>query len=1091
MKSSILFFVVFFTFFFCTKSFAQYGRIYDVAGGGAHTGYGTDGYGDGCRADSATINYGDGIALDKFHNVYFIDQGHYIIRKVNASTGIITAICGNDTAGYSGDGGLATNAKIGSAATGLYIDTAGNIYFSDANNYRIRMIDAVTRHIQTIAGTGTSGYSGDNGLAISATISNPQGIYIDKVGNIFFADRENNIVRKIVKSTGVITAFAGTPNSRGYSGDGSIATSAKLNSPSDVAGDKFGNIYIVDNGNNKIRKVDTTGTISTISGIDSVSVTTPGFFVTGYNGDGGPAVQASLHIPSSICVDTFGNIYFNEQGNKIIRKVDIVSGLITTVAGTTTNPTGAGSLWNTGIASDSFLLADNVIRMDNTGVIYYASNYQILKIVSPTSAIATMYVSDSLETATCTIPTTIAWGIHGTVNGTPTSSDSMRITIDYQEFFVPNAKRNYVLPYKTGSVYSFGDTFNRLASYTYKVPGIYRPTITIHTLGGFADMTSLPTLTVGSTCSSSITNISFDSVGSRIITAPCVAPATVRFSIRGKVSGIVSSTDSIYVVYKYNDADTIYETHVVPIYLSGTNYYFIDSIKHNYTPGSFSPSVLAVLSSGQLATVSSLPGIFISACSTGSITIGIMDTATTNISGSVATCTIPYCDQYSITGDVSGLATVNDSVTVHFNFQDGVDSIFKIPITTDGQGDFFYNKNFSNYIFTHKFSTNGIFTPLDTVYAGTYRVTAKAKTLNVGTDPAMDMHVAGWNRDMVAGDTGFITIWAGSYAGNVCDTLQYTTTLTLDAGLTYAGMQDGPVPTTISGPILTWVSNNNTPPLRFYADVKVAISSSLTLFDSICNTLQVRPNTFVDSDTTNNTYNWCQRLQASKDTFEKYVSPRGSGPTGIIAKGTPLNYLISFRNNTSSTIDTVIVADLISTALDPTTLQILGSSAPVTYFYNYAYAGIFTFNNINLRSSIDSPDKSAGYVAFSIMPMSGLSPGTEIINKAVAFFHNPKGTYTNTTLNTIIGSAGLGFVNEIVSANGIVIYPNPAKKSLQLTISNWQQGENNSYTITDITGRRLLHGTVNASTQQIDISKLQGGMYFIQVNGYVQKFVKE
>ena len=176
---------------------------------------------------------------------------------------IITTIAGNDTVGFSGDGGPATNAKM-YLPTGITMDVYGNIYFADYGNYRIRKISPAGI-ITTIGGNGSIGYSGDGGPATDATFSSAlYGIAVDASGNVYIADRDNNVIREIF-TTGIIKTIAGT-GSIGFSGDGGPATAAAFWGPEGVTLDHFGNIYISDASNNRIRKINSSGIVSTIAG---------------------------------------------------------------------------------------------------------------------------------------------------------------------------------------------------------------------------------------------------------------------------------------------------------------------------------------------------------------------------------------------------------------------------------------------------------------------------------------------------------------------------------------------------------------------------------------------------------------------------------------------------------------------------------------------------------------------------------------------------------------------------------------------------------------------------------------------------------
>ena len=203
------------------------------------------------------------------------------------------------------------------------VDSAGNVYIADGWNRRIRKVDAATRTIITIAGTGDRGYGGDGGPATQARLS-PSGVTVDGAGNIYIADGGNNRIRKVDAATGTISTIAGT-GEWGDSGDGGPATEARLAFPNDVAVGTTGDVYVSDNSNNRIRKIDVaTGTISTIAGTGE----------QGHSGDGGPATEAGLYSPGGVAVDGSGNVYIADSVNNRIRKIDAAMATISTIAGT-------------------------------------------------------------------------------------------------------------------------------------------------------------------------------------------------------------------------------------------------------------------------------------------------------------------------------------------------------------------------------------------------------------------------------------------------------------------------------------------------------------------------------------------------------------------------------------------------------------------------------------------------------------------------------------------------------------------------------------------------------------------------------------
>ena len=358
MKQLIL---IFFISCACHKMQAQENIIITIAG------IGTAGFsGDGGQATNATLNAPDRLYLDMFENLYIADAFNNKIRKLELISGVISTICGNDTAAFSGDGGSASSSQL-YVPQGVITDSNGNVYIVDAGNNRIRFINILTNIISTIVGSGPSGVGvvgdiGDSGAATNAQISNPSGICIDKKNNLYISDYGNNKIRKVDALTGIISTFAGIGThgymggNVGYSGDGGQATAAVFSGPIQVFADKSDNIFICDQYNHGIRKVDAiTGIITTIAGIGTA----------GYTGDGGLAIHAQLNQPGGIFVDDRENMFIAEYGDGGIRKIDGATGIISTVAGTGTR----GYSGDGGPATAAELKCSDVV-VDKNGIIY-------------------------------------------------------------------------------------------------------------------------------------------------------------------------------------------------------------------------------------------------------------------------------------------------------------------------------------------------------------------------------------------------------------------------------------------------------------------------------------------------------------------------------------------------------------------------------------------------------------------------------------------------------------------------------------------------------------------------------------------------
>jgi uncharacterized protein (TIGR03437 family) len=340
--------------------------------------------GDGGPAAQATINTAVYVATDSFGNLYVADQNNNRVRKVD-SKGIITTIAGNGAPGFTGDGGPATQASLNSPA-GLCLDAANNLYIADVGNYRIRKVDS-SGNITTVAGNGIESYSGDGGPATQASMYIPIRCVIDAAGNLYVADQSGQRIR-MINTAGIISTFAGTganagPHSLGsYSGDGGQATAANLNNPTAITVDPVGNIIFSDQYNQRIRKVDKNGIITTIAGNGNAA----------YSGDGGPATSASLNYPCGVVADQNGDIYVVDDVNNRVRKIS--NGTITTVAGNGV----AGYGGDGGPATAAELNIPTGIAVDAQGNIYIAdvTNQRVRKVAGAAAVVAPQLTAASV-----------------------------------------------------------------------------------------------------------------------------------------------------------------------------------------------------------------------------------------------------------------------------------------------------------------------------------------------------------------------------------------------------------------------------------------------------------------------------------------------------------------------------------------------------------------------------------------------------------------------------------------------------------------------------------------------------------------------
>jgi sugar lactone lactonase YvrE len=262
--------------------------------------------------------------VDATNNVFIADSGNHVIREVNATTLNISTVAGTGgVSGFAGDGAAATSAKLNNP-NGVYVDSANDIFIADSGNQVIREVVGTT--INTIAGTPTvAGFSGNGGLATSAVLHNPLSVSLDSSGNIYIADHDNNEIREIVKATGNIQNFAGSPTGvAGATGDGGAAASALLHGTSAVFVDAANNVFLAETGNSEIIEVKSVnGKIQRIAGIG----------IPGFSGDGGPATSAALSSPLGVFVDATGNVVISDTANHFVRQVVAASGNIHEIAG--------------------------------------------------------------------------------------------------------------------------------------------------------------------------------------------------------------------------------------------------------------------------------------------------------------------------------------------------------------------------------------------------------------------------------------------------------------------------------------------------------------------------------------------------------------------------------------------------------------------------------------------------------------------------------------------------------------------------------------------------------------------------------------
>jgi len=353
--------------------------------------------GDGGAATSAQLCTPGGLAVDSSGNLYIADDNNDRIREVNTS-GTISTVAGDGTAGFSGDDGSATSAELNSPSA-VFVDSHGNIYIADTGNYEIREVTSGTIH--TVAGENSlgAGFGGDLGPATSAQLNDPSGVAVDSSGNIYLSDPNNNEVRVVCQTqtpiactttafgsvtwaAGDINTFAGDEvTGAGYTGDDGPATGALLNNPEGLTMDSAGNLYIADTDNNVIRKVAPSGVVNgkTINGLIT-TIAGNDLGIGGYSGDGGPAIEAQLNGPKGVAVDSDGNLYIADTYNGVIRMVE-PNGIITTIAGN--QSMGPGYSGDGGAATSAQLYFPSGVAVYNGKVYISDTENNVIRLLTP------------------------------------------------------------------------------------------------------------------------------------------------------------------------------------------------------------------------------------------------------------------------------------------------------------------------------------------------------------------------------------------------------------------------------------------------------------------------------------------------------------------------------------------------------------------------------------------------------------------------------------------------------------------------------------------------------------------------------------
>jgi hypothetical protein len=350
----------------CAPAFGQQYTISTIAGNGVA---------------GAFLSNPTSVAVDSAGDVYIADWSGFI-RKLWVRNGATTIVAGTGILGYGGDGGQAINATIGKAIS-IALDPAGNIFIADGANNRIRRVDISTGIITTVAGTGAAADSGDGGLAVHAGVSQPTGIAVDGVGNLYFSSSWSR-VRKLTATTGIIETVAGQLVTS-FGGDNGPALNALFWDPIPSVVTRSGDIYITDFENSRVRIVTaSTGIVTTLVGSGACPTGVPPFNAVvcqgGFGGDGGPAKTATLNYAQAVALDVNGNLYIAHTINHRIRRVDATTGIISTIAGNGVS----GFSGDGGPATAAEISFPVGIALDRSGRVYFADeSYNRIRVLTP------------------------------------------------------------------------------------------------------------------------------------------------------------------------------------------------------------------------------------------------------------------------------------------------------------------------------------------------------------------------------------------------------------------------------------------------------------------------------------------------------------------------------------------------------------------------------------------------------------------------------------------------------------------------------------------------------------------------------------
>ncbi len=1058
--------------------------------------------GDNIPATAATLNEPTDVTVDKAGNLYICDWVNNRIRKVNTN-GIITTYAGNGTAGFSGDSSLATAAAL-NGPMAIALDKKGMLYIVDQLNGRIRMVNT-NGIITNVAGANTNtGYSGDGGPATAASMNNPLGVAVDSLGRIYIADNGNDVVR-MVDTNGIISTFAGLYGATSYGGDGGPATAAGLSGPTRIAIDRSQNIYITDQYWGEVRKVDTKGIIASVAGFEGLAGdgkpalqaqlylptdvitdkkgnmviadegedlvrrvnkagiinTIAGFWIGDYDGLSGLGDTLFINTPQSVREDSIGNVYFTDDGNNLIRKIDTLDN-VTTLAGQ--GPYGSGFSGDGGPATAAQISSPLGIALDKKGNIYFADggNSRIREI--NTAGVINTVVGNGT-------------GGYSGDNGPATAAeinDPQMITLDAKEnLYIADSWNNRVRKVSTSGI--------------------------ITTVAGNGDNTSMPVngALATASCVSWPEGVALDSIGNLYITDGYYAQlykvdtngiitTIISDKYAGEYSGDggpadsagtnlaeginVDSKGNIYIADYYNNVirKLTYEPYIPGIIHGKTALcknatsatYYVNSAKGALSYTWTLPTGWSGSSTDTAITVTSgTTGGPISVVANGP-----------HGTASPAKTLMLYIDVPALSISPSSPTMCNGGIPLSLKVINAGQCTWA-PATglSASTGEVVY----ANPVTTTTYTITGTDT------AGC----AASDSVTVTITPSNGFDLTG-NLNVCIDTPSFsnASIQACIF-NNRCTSVNGTIKLVIDTAIHITNIISDST-AHISGDTLIWNYDSLYDKGKTHCVSLTGKVDSLHATDSVFVSMFITPVTGDSVPANNSVTYWVKPFPYNCvgipfDPNEKSVYPEGD-----IADTQLLTYTIHFQNTGTAPAKNVVVLDTISPYLDITTLNTVSSSHEVALTVLPGNIAKFTFSNINLPDTATSKTTSIGVFKYTVKPLYSDAIGVVIYNTAGIYFDANPVVKTNRTVN-IIRSKPLSVLN-LSNVLNIAVFPNPFTT---ITSVVFNTDGTHYLELDDITGRRIENIVCTGKQYELSRNGLAQGIYFVRAYDEGMKYV--